>query len=350
MESPELKAQPSAAELLSVDYQTEVLKSLRELVLEMRSAGLSARSALRLSMRKVREERVHPFIDYEIRSVMGSSDLNFVGYACVTGDDASYEMEDWLGPWTESVSRNAFAKTLSENPDVVFVENHDGRPLCRTSDGRLSLSERTSGNPTGLYVDARLNGDRHDVHDVMEAVRDGTYNQMSFAFRVTRQEWDEDYTRRWIREVSLHQGDVSVVSFAANPHTIGTTGTRAAADPIRLRSTDNIRVNPMDLLMAHAEFRNWAMKCEWREGKTLSSATMDVLRQVLGHFGSDSDTAQGRSMLQDFMDQHDPAQSGAAGNTETESAPNDTEKASKLAEVALVVARNREAEKKRVAA
>jgi DnaJ-class molecular chaperone len=49
---------------------------------------------------------------------------------------------------------------------------------------------------------------------------------MSFAFRVLRQEWNEDYTRRWINEVSLDKGDVSLVNYGANPTTGGTVSIR----------------------------------------------------------------------------------------------------------------------------
>mgnify|MGYP002684426633 FL=1 len=48
---------------------------------------------------------------------------------------------------------------------------------------------------------------------------DGLLNKrvdsMSFAFRVTRQEWNEDYTERTIRELQLF--DVSAVTYPANP-------------------------------------------------------------------------------------------------------------------------------------
>ena len=50
---------------------------------------------------------------------------------------------------------------------------------------------------------------------------------MSFAFRVTRQEWDKAYENRFIQELSLHQGDVSVVNYGANGATAGTVDLRS---------------------------------------------------------------------------------------------------------------------------
>ena len=44
-------------------------------------------------------------------------------------------------------------------------------------------------------------------------------DEMSFAFRAVRQEWNEDETERRLLEVNIHKGDVSVVNFGANPAT-----------------------------------------------------------------------------------------------------------------------------------
>jgi phage head maturation protease len=59
---------------------------------------------------------------------------------------------------------------------------------------------------------------------------------MSFAFRVTRQQWSPDYDQRDILEVDLHRGDVSVVNFGANPAT--SVGAVRAADFDRLEEAD----------------------------------------------------------------------------------------------------------------
>ena len=46
----------------------------------------------------------------------------------------------------------------------------------------------------------------------------GDLDEMSFAFRVIRQEWDADYLERRITEVQLF--DVSLVTYPANPATV----------------------------------------------------------------------------------------------------------------------------------
>lgn len=190
------------------------------------------------------ETRERPASEFELREVpngTGGTDLLFRGYACVT--DAEYEMEDWLGPWVESVTRGAFAKTLSEGPDVAFLVNHGGMTLARTKPGTLQLSE----DGIGLLSEARLDPRNSQVMALRSAVERGDIDEMSFAFRVTRQEWDEDYTRRFINEVSIHHGDVSPVNFGANPHTGGTVSIRSKRsngepDPASSDAADTERV------------------------------------------------------------------------------------------------------------
>ena len=181
----------------------------------------------RLAQRNVREARFAKDT-CEIRGAAGS-DLTFNGFACVTcldedDDSAAYDMEDGLGPWVESVLVGAFKKTLAQNCDVAFLLNHGGPTLARTKSGTLKLSERTLGRPTGLHCEAQLDGKNPSVAVLLSAIERGDLDEMSFAFRVTRHKWSDDYSRRWIQEVNLNQGDVSVVNYGANPHTGGLLG------------------------------------------------------------------------------------------------------------------------------
>lgn len=152
------------------------------------------------------EVRRVPFNDFELREVDGI--IRFSGVASVT--DTPYDM----GYYQESISRGAFGKTLSEKPDVQLLINHDGLPIART--GRnMTLAE----DDDGLRVAADLNPELPRVREVQLTANDGLIDQMSFAFRVTRQTWDEDYENREITEVNIHRGDVSIVNQGANPAT-----------------------------------------------------------------------------------------------------------------------------------
>lgn len=136
------------------------------------------------------------------------------GYA--SAYDSPYRMFDMFGEYDEVVRAGAGAKTLSENPDVTLVFNHAGMPMARTKSGNLELSEDTHG----LHMRAtNLNGNISVVRDVVTGINDGILDEMSFAFRVTQQEWSPDWSQRDITEYSLHRGDVSVVTYGANPAT-----------------------------------------------------------------------------------------------------------------------------------
>lgn len=160
----------------------------------------------------VPEHRSLPASDFEFRT--GGDTLTLTGYASVF--DAPYEICG--GPplgWTEIVDRRAFDRTLAEKPDLHLLINHEGMPLARTKSGTLQLST----DATGLKVHARLDRRDPDVQRLEAKMARGDMDEMSFAFRVKRQEWSADDTERRITEASLHKGDVSVVNFGANPAT-----------------------------------------------------------------------------------------------------------------------------------
>ncbi len=176
------------------------------------------------------ERRAFP-VQLEVRAKAGTSNVSTVeGYASVT--ESPFEMWDWLGPYSEVVRTGAFGKTLAENPQVQLLLNHGGLAMAYTKAGSLRLSE----DSTGLHMEADVSTKRSDVGDMLAALEDGSVDEMSFAFRVTRQQWSPDYDQRDILEVDLHRGDVSVVNFGANPAT--SVGAVRAADFDRLDEAD----------------------------------------------------------------------------------------------------------------
>lgn len=159
-------------------------------------------------------ERHHYPVQLEVRKAQAAGGpVTVEGYASVT--DVVFEMWDPFGAYGEVVRPGAFTKTLSENPQVQLLLNHGGLSMAYTRAGSLRLSE----DDTGLHMSADVNPIRSDVKDMLTALEDGAVDEMSFAFRVTRQQWSPDYDQRDIIEVDLHRGDVSVVNFGANPAT-----------------------------------------------------------------------------------------------------------------------------------
>lgn len=160
-----------------------------------------------------REVRNWTLSGVEVRADDDSTVRAFTGHASVVG--APYTIRDAFGEYTETIAPGAFTETIKRGADVAFLTNHGGLTMARTTAGTLRLSE----DDHGLAVEADLDTRRSDVRDVAFALERGDIDQMSFGFRVTRQEWNDDYTERNIIEVNLHRGDVSVVNFGANPAT-----------------------------------------------------------------------------------------------------------------------------------
>ena len=136
------------------------------------------------------------------------------GYASVV--EQPYDM----GGYTETISRGAFATTLSKNPDVQLLVNHEGLPLARTTimrgrPGHLSLTE----DGQGLRFDAQLDKDDLDARALHRKISSGLMDQRSFAFTVTDQSWNDSRTKRTITGVDLDRGDVSIVNYGASPTT-----------------------------------------------------------------------------------------------------------------------------------
>lgn len=152
----------------------------------------------------------------EIR-LEGESDESrqHVGYATVY--DVAYEVaggKDSAWGWDETIVGGAADKSVRERDDVRYLTNHAGLPLARTASRTLRLESDSNGLLSDATVDLR----RSDGHDLTLAIEAGDVDAMSFAFRALRQEWNDDYTERWITEVMLF--DTSAVTYPANPATV----------------------------------------------------------------------------------------------------------------------------------
>jgi HK97 family phage prohead protease len=169
--------------------------------------ALDAEADSRSKMTKKIERRTFTIKNVEARQAEDGT-MRLSGYAAVFNND-SVPL-----PFIERIAPGAFRKTLTETPDVRLLINHEGLPLARTKNGTLRLNE----DETGLYMDADL-PDTQAARDLYTLVERGDVDQMSFAFRVIRQKWNEGRTERTLTELSLADGDVSVVTYPAYPTT-----------------------------------------------------------------------------------------------------------------------------------
>lgn len=115
----------------------------------------------------------------------------------------------------EKIDEAAFDDVLARNPDVRLLVDHEGVPLARTKSGTLDLSK----DEIGLRSWARISGKRADVIDALER---GDLDQMSFAFTIEEDEWNEDKKTGLVERTIKRVGelfDVSLVAFPAYPDT-----------------------------------------------------------------------------------------------------------------------------------
>jgi len=139
----------------------------------------------------------------EIRA--GDDGITVEGYAAVFD-----ELADIGGHFHERIAPGAFKSAIGRD-DVVFLVNHDGLPLARTRSGTLTLLE----DDRGLHIATRLDPSDPDVDRIVPKMKRGDLDKMSFAFRATKQEWDEsgEIPIRTILEAELF--DVSIVTTPA---------------------------------------------------------------------------------------------------------------------------------------
>jgi HK97 family phage prohead protease len=161
-----------------------------------------------------------------------------VGYALTW--DVPYSVAG--GPpwgWTETIVAGALDKSMEElrtkvqaydEPvDVRFLANHEGLALGRTRGLPIDTMSLVT-DKIGLRVEANIDEAGNPFAAALaSAVGRGDVDQMSWAFMAMRQEWNADYTERFVTEARIF--DVSAVTYPANPATI-IAARAAAAEPV----------------------------------------------------------------------------------------------------------------------
>lgn len=198
---------------------------------------------------------------FETRTVEATFEVRNAesGTPTLEGYAATFNQTYDLGPFVERIAPEAFDKTLRAGPDVRLLVDHEGQPLARTKSGTLTLSTDSQG----LHARASLDPSDPDVQRLLPKMRRGDLDQMSFAFRVPSggDSWSPDYAQRTITEAALSGGDVSVVTYPANPHT-------------------SVSVRARDAREAGCVFAEMVVR-ELRAGKAISAANMDKLAKIL---------------------------------------------------------------------
>jgi HK97 family phage prohead protease len=190
-----------------------------------------------VSHRAVRSEKKRDITDVvEVRATRLEQRAAADGYVTIAGYAATFGT--WydvaggptVGGWSETIARGAVDKSVAEMDDVRLLVNHDGLALARSTAGSLTLRP----DEIGIYFEATMPTSVQQVRDLVALIEEGAVDQCSWAFMVTRQMWNADYTERTILEAKMY--DVSVVTYPANPATI--VGVRADDTEIEARTEE----------------------------------------------------------------------------------------------------------------
>lgn len=151
------------------------------------------------------------------------------GYASTFGEYKLFE-DDGV-EFFERIAPDAFTDT--DMTDVVFLRDHEGRVFARTKNGTLRLSV----DNRGLFTETDL-GLTEAGRDMYEDVQVGNYSQMSFAFTVGADHFEES-ARKIVRVIDKVSKifDVSAVAFPANPSTDIGVAYRSVFDGVIERRT-----------------------------------------------------------------------------------------------------------------
>lgn len=124
--------------------------------------------------------------------------------------------------------------------DVIFQYDHHGMVYARNKNGSMNLSI----DEHGLKVSANL-GLTEQARQVYEAIRTGLVTEMSFAFVVEEDAYNNETRTRTITKIKKVY-DVSAVSIPANPET--TISARSFVDGV-------IEKEKQELLAAEAKYQ-----------------------------------------------------------------------------------------------
>lgn len=211
----------------------------------------------------------------ETRSVLASADLELRD----AGEDGSIQFsgtaavfdkrsED-LGGFTEFVARGAFRRALDAHPDTRALFNHnENYVLGRTKNNTLDMRE----DPRGLRAYFRA-ADTSYARDIQTLVKRGDVDQMSFAFTVERDRWEEDsageITRTILEVRDLY--DVSIVTYPAYRQTDASARSELNApdEPVEGELAESLAPDETDetgaatarKALALTELREWSTRC-----------------------------------------------------------------------------------------
>ena len=155
------------------------------------------------------KEREYRNMTFEVREDGAEPSFLVEGYASTFEPYKLFELDGV--PIFEQIEPTAFDE--ADMSDVVYRIDHEGRVYARASAGtiKLNIDEHGLHHITDL---SRTSGSREHFEDIAA----GNYPQMSFAFTVDEEHFDDANKTRIIDRIGK-VFDISAVSFPANPTT-----------------------------------------------------------------------------------------------------------------------------------
>ena len=155
------------------------------------------------------KEREYRNMTYEVREDGAEPSFLVEGYASTFEPYKLFEMDGV--PIYERIEPTAFDET--DMTDVVYRVDHEGRVYARSSAGTIKIDI----DEHGLHQVTDLSK-TSSAREHFEEIKAGNYPQMSFAFTVAEEHFDDENKTRIIDRVGK-VFDISAVSFPANPTT-----------------------------------------------------------------------------------------------------------------------------------
>lgn len=179
-----------------------------------------------MAIKNDRQYRMIQLPDMQFRAVEEEGEApSYIVEGYATTYDDPYTLFEYDGiAYKETVSRDALAGANMD--DVIFLYNHEGMVFARQSNGTLELSS----DERGLHVRADL-GSTEASRQMFESIKAGLVTQMSWAFTIADEAYDEETHTRTIKSVRKVY-DVSAVSIPANPSTDISESARRSLDGV----------------------------------------------------------------------------------------------------------------------
>lgn len=180
-----------------------------------------------MSIKNDRQYRMIQLPDMQLRAAeqVDEEEPKYIVEGYATTYDDPYTLFEYDGiAYKETVSRDALVG--ADMSDVIFLYNHEGMVYARQSNGTLELTS----DERGLHVRADL-GSTEASRQMFESIQAGLVTQMSWAFTIADEEYDEETHTRSIKSVRKVY-DVSAVSIPANPNTDIAESARRSLDGV----------------------------------------------------------------------------------------------------------------------